>query len=292
MSASASSGGKARGGGGGAPSPLFVSSAFRTYVSIEPHEITPAVADRILVKLREKYEARCTRFGYVRAGSLEVTKCGDGVLERQMFNGSVRFNVACRAMVARPMPGHVLVGALRERTKAGWVVWVRDEDAEPTAAPQPPLVVVASIPNDGADGQSALPPAAVGSRVRLKVLRNISFTKNYASVIGRMLRADPADERAAGDDAGPGAVSRPGAIPEELGDDDDDAAAPAPAPARWGDVEDADEADGDAEGAASESASGSGSDSEAESDEEDVDVTDDDADADRDGDAEHDGEDD
>ena len=64
----------------------------------------------------------------MRVGSLDVAKCGDGVLERHVFNGNVRFNVTCRGMVARPMPGHIFWGVLRERTKAGWVVMVRDDE--------------------------------------------------------------------------------------------------------------------------------------------------------------------
>ena len=224
---------------GGGLSQLFVLSTFRTSVSLAPHEIARDIDACLQRKLQEKYEATCTRFGYVRTGSLEVTKRGDGVLERQMFNGSVRFAVSCRALVARPMPGHVLWGSLKERTKAGWVVWVRDEDAPKTAAPLPPVVVVANIPNDAVDGQPApLPAATPGMRVKFKVLRSYFCRKKYASVIGRLMDvAEPGDEKVEGQSV------RPGAVPEDLDGDDEDAE-PVQPRRTWASVDDDEDAAG------------------------------------------------
>jgi len=187
---------------------LFVRSFFRTFVYLQPHEISPDLDRRIEEHLKRKHEGVCSRIGFVKEGSLTVTRGGDGVMQRQFFNGNFRFNVICHAMVARPAEGDKLWGTHMETTQAGWIVYVHDEDS-----PKRNVVLSASIPNgslyDHHEGQ--LPKITRGTRVRFQILKVSLIGREYMRVIGAMLEVGGA----ADPDLAASIPTRASAVPDE-----------------------------------------------------------------------------
>jgi DNA-directed RNA polymerase subunit E'/Rpb7 len=53
----------------------------------------------------EKYEGKCSKYGYIRAGSIEIVKISMGTLRMFSLNGDVVFRVVFRADVSNPIVG-------------------------------------------------------------------------------------------------------------------------------------------------------------------------------------------
>lgn len=227
---------------------LFVRSFFRTFVYLQPHEISPDLDRRIEEHLKRKHEGVCSRIGFVKEGSLTVQRGGDGVMQRQFFNGNFRFDVVCHAMVARPAEGDKLWGTHMETTQAGWIVYVHDDDS-----PKRNVVLSASIPNgnlyDHQEGQ--LPKIVRGTRVRFQILKVSLIGREYMRVIGAMLEigglADP--------DLTASIPTRASALPDEDEVDLNDERAELSEPPAVDDAGDEDEGD---EGGEGDEASGNG----------------------------------
>ena len=187
---------------------LFVRSFFRTFVYLQPHEISPDLNRRIEERLKRKHEGVCSRIGFVKEGSLSVQRCGDGVMQRQYFNGNWRFDIVCHAMVARPAEGDKLWGTLMETTNAGWIVYVHDEDS-----PKRNIVMSASIPNGSLYNhqEGALPKVTRGTRVRFQIMKVSLVGRDYVRVIGVKLEiGGPADP-----DLSAAIPTRASAVPDE-----------------------------------------------------------------------------
>ena len=182
---------------------LFVKSFFRTFVFLQPHEISPhEINRRIEEHLKRKYEGVCSRFGFVKKDSITVQRCGDGVMQRQFFNSNIRFDVTCHALVARPAEGDKLWGTLMETTDAGWVVSVHDD------SPQKRVVLTAHIPNGNLfEQRGQLPKVPRGTRVRFQVKKVSLIGRDYVRVFGIKLEVgDAADDAAM--------PTRTGAVPD------------------------------------------------------------------------------
>ena len=184
---------------------LFVKSFFRTFVFLQPYEISPDLNRRLEDHLKEKYEGLCSRFGFVKKGSLTLQRGGDGVIQRQFFNGNWRFDVVCHAQVARPTEGDKLWGTLMETTGAGWVVGVHDD------SPERSVVLTASIPNGNMfEQQGGLPQVPRGTRVRFQVKKVSLIGREYVRVVGIKLEVGGVADA---DVAPP--FSRVSSVPEE-----------------------------------------------------------------------------
>lgn len=229
---------------------LFVKSFFRTFVFLQPYELSPDLNRRIEDHLKDKYEGVCSRFGFVKKGSLTMERDGDGVVQRQFFNGNCRFNVRCHALVARPAEGDKLWGTLMETTGAGWVVGVHDD------SPERSVVLTASIPNGNMyEQQGALPQVPRGTRVRFQVKKVSLIGREYVRVVGIKLEIGGTSDA---DGAIP--LARVGAVPE--GDEEVDLGGEVPpeeATAATTEFDDDDEDGGDTDADGSETSGSSSS---------------------------------
>ena len=224
---------------------LFVRSFFRTFVFLQPHEISPhEINRRIEEHLKRKYEGVCSRFGFVKKDSITVQRCGDGVLQRQFFNSNIRFDVTCHALVARPTEGDKLWGTLMETTDAGWIVTVHDDSV------QKRVVLTAHIPNGSMFEQKGqLPKVPRGTRVRFQVKKVSLIGRDYVRVIGIKLEVGDNDPS---EGSGAAMPTRSGAVPEDDGNPDEEedlggetaTDATAAHPEDWADAADADSESG------------------------------------------------
>ena len=191
---------------------LFVKSFFRTFVFLQPHEISPhEINRRIEEHIKRKYEGVCSRFGFVKKDSITVARGGDGVLQRQFFNSNIRFDVTCHAMVARPAEGDKLWGTLMETTDAGWIVSVHDD------TPQKRVVLTAHIPNGNLfEQRGQLPKVQRGTRVRFQVKKVSLIGRDYVRVIGIKLEVGT---EVSNESPMP---TRSGAVPEDDGQEEED----------------------------------------------------------------------
>ena len=76
---------------------VFLPVRFRTQVQLTPSGITSGnIDDHLKAKISRSLEGICSRFGYIRPGSIEIVKRSLGILMKAHFNGHIRFDVVCK----------------------------------------------------------------------------------------------------------------------------------------------------------------------------------------------------
>lgn len=98
---------------------IFHPIKFRTSVQLDPRQLTRDFEDNILKKLKKDLEGICSRFGYIRQGTLEIIKRSTGVLLKPHFNGHIKFDVVCRAFVCNPVEGFVVPAIIKNKNQLG-----------------------------------------------------------------------------------------------------------------------------------------------------------------------------
>jgi len=101
---------------------LFIPARFKTSIQLAPSELAElgvSFEKTLLDKLKATHENICTRFGYVRHGSLKIIKRSAGNFIKQHFNGYIKFELLCRAEVCNPVKGNVYEAVVRNKNALG-----------------------------------------------------------------------------------------------------------------------------------------------------------------------------
>lgn len=99
---------------------LFVPIRFKTNLQITPSTIKEIDFDEILLrKLKKTYEGVCTRFGFIKPGSLEILKRSMGICVKQHFNGHFRYEVICHAEVCNPAIQSTIPAIVKHKNALG-----------------------------------------------------------------------------------------------------------------------------------------------------------------------------
>lgn len=99
---------------------VFLPVRFRTHVQLSPNGITTGTMDEhILQKIQYNLEGVCSRFGYIRPGSIEIVRRSMGSLMKAHFNGHIRYDVVCKADVCNPVRGMVFKAVVRKKNELG-----------------------------------------------------------------------------------------------------------------------------------------------------------------------------
>lgn len=138
-----------------------------------------AFEDTLLDRLRATHEGRCTRFGYIRPGSLQIIKRSAGQFVKQHFNGYIRFQLLCKAKICNPPKGAVVEAVVRNKNALGI-------HAESMIGDIPVLDII--VPKKSAGIQSDIPldGLQVGDQVFVEVLgKKYQLDDAKINIIGR-----------------------------------------------------------------------------------------------------------
>lgn len=98
---------------------IFLSTVLTTRVKIHPSEMTLDVHDAVRTKLANVFEGVCTKFGYIRPGSIHISSLGTNMVEKHTFSGYVLFDVQFECDVCNPCPGDVILAKVKNMNKFG-----------------------------------------------------------------------------------------------------------------------------------------------------------------------------
>lgn len=111
---------------------LFIPIRFRSSIQLTPSELSVDFQSVLQKKLQNNLEGVCSRFGYIRPGSIEIMRRSAGQFVKQHFNGHIRFDVVCKAEVCNPPQGTILKALVRNKNAMGLLaesmVRMGDED--------------------------------------------------------------------------------------------------------------------------------------------------------------------
>jgi DNA-directed RNA polymerase subunit E'/Rpb7 len=215
---------------------MFFPVRFKTSVQLSPADLHDDFDTIILQKLRKTLEGVCSRYGYIKTGSLEIVKRSSGKLMKQHFNGYVYFTVICKGEVCNPAKDMVIEAKVVNKNALGILA---ESYIEGNTVPV--LDIIVPKKTAGIISEIDIDDISIGDNVFVMVIgKRFQLNDSKISIIGRVVR-DPKskaleeEERAAAA-AGVDGIGDDGASVSELSvlTDDDDGV-------------EADDADGDAD---------------------------------------------
>jgi len=87
-----------------------------------------SIDDAILDALRNKYEGKITKYGYIKENSIEVIKRSAGISMKEHFNSSFSFKAICYALICNPSIDTVLNATITSSNNAGFKAEVKDDN--------------------------------------------------------------------------------------------------------------------------------------------------------------------
>lgn len=167
---------------------IFMPIRFRTSVQLAPHEMHQEFVEVLKQKLKRNLEGICSRFGYIRPGSIEIMRRSAGNFVKQHFNGHIRFEMLCKAEVCNPPQDMVLKAVVRNKNAMGLLAesFVEVEDK-----PIPVLDIIIPKRAAGIASEIDLDAVEIGDEVYISVQgKRFQLNDKKISIIGRAVK-DP-----------------------------------------------------------------------------------------------------
>ena len=165
---------------------LFVPIKFKTHIQLFPVEMDATFQERLLNKIRDEYEGICSRFGYIKPNSIEIIKRSCACLQKAYFNGSIRFDVLCRAEVCNPVQGSIVEAIVKNKNQLGILAesYVELEDQK-----LPILDIIVPIKSAGILSDINLDQLQIGETIHIEVMgKKYQMKDRKISIIGRAVQ--------------------------------------------------------------------------------------------------------
>ena len=143
-----------------------------------------SIDDAILDALRNKYESKITKYGYIKEDSIEVIRRSAGISMKEHFNSSFSFKAICYASICNPSIDTVLNAVIVSSNNAGFKAEVKEDNK---------IIIDIIIPRltAGIKHEYDIEDLKVGQEVFVKICRKrYHFADTKIVVIGLVIN-DP-----------------------------------------------------------------------------------------------------
>jgi len=110
---------------------LFTKTSIKKSLSVEAKHINNKLDDYILGKIKNNYEGKCLKYGYIKPNSIHIIKRSIGNVLTSHFNGSILYNVEFSADICNPLEGAIIEVQVKNKNKMGVLAGITDEDNSP-----------------------------------------------------------------------------------------------------------------------------------------------------------------
>ena len=162
---------------------MFVPVRFKTQVQLKPSELDHRFEDHILYKLQTQYEGLCSRYGYIKPGSVKIAERSLGQLVKAHFNGHIRFEVYVIADVCNPVEGTVIPATVKNKNQMGILAEsaIRIENVL-----TPVLDIIIPKRTAGISSEIPLDGLEIGDVIQVEILgKRYQLNDKKISIIGR-----------------------------------------------------------------------------------------------------------
>ena len=142
------------------------------------------IDDAILEKIQAKYENKITKYGYIKANSIEIIKRSAGTAMKEHFNSSFQFKAVCYALICNPSIDTVLEAKIVSSNNAGFKAEVRDDNDTDK------VIIDIIIPRltSGIKHEYDIEDLSIGSDVSVKICRKrYHYNDNKIVIIGLVI---------------------------------------------------------------------------------------------------------
>lgn len=165
---------------------MFLPVRFKTSVQIAPGDLNDNFDETIKAKLKDTLEGVCSRYGYIKPGSLEIIKRSAGLFTKQHFNGHLRFEIQCRGDVCNPAQGLVVQAVVKNKNAMGLLAESSIEIANNTV---PILDIIIPKKSNGIMSEIDLEEVQIGDHIYVMVMgKRYQLNDTSISIIGRAVK--------------------------------------------------------------------------------------------------------
>jgi DNA-directed RNA polymerase subunit E'/Rpb7 len=171
---------------------LFLPIKFKTHVQLSPSELDSKYQERIYDKLRETYEGVCTKYGYIKPGSIEIVKRSYASFVKEHFNGYAKFDLLCRAEVCNPVQGTVVKATIKNKNQLGILA---ESTLDINNVKTPILDIIIPIKSAGIISQVSLDTLQLNDTIMVEVMgKKYQMKDKKISIIGRVISMNKEEE--------------------------------------------------------------------------------------------------
>ena len=180
---------------------MFIPIKFKTSVQLSPVELRDDFDAVVMSKLRRNLEGVCSRYGYIKAGSLDIVKRSAGKLMKQHFNGFIQFTVLCKGEVCNPAEDSIIKAKVVNKNALGILAESYIEGSS-----EPVLDIIVPKKTAGVVSEIDVEDLSIGDEIFVRVIgKRFQLNDKKIAIIGRVV-ADkeksgiPADDNGADED--------------------------------------------------------------------------------------------
>lgn len=165
---------------------MFFPVRFRTHIQLSPLELSSNFDDVIKTKMKENLEGLCSRFGYIKPGSLQIIKRSAGLFGKQHFNGYIRFDLLCKGEACNPPQGLVVEAIVKNKNALGLLaessMFINGEKI-------PVLDIIVPKKSNGIASEIDLDEVQTGDSIYIMVMgKRYQLNDTNISIIGRAVK--------------------------------------------------------------------------------------------------------
>lgn len=173
---------------------LFKKYKITTLINLSILNIDKSIDDAILEKIKDKYEQKITKFGYIKQDSIEIIKRSYGIAMKEHFNSCFNYKAICYASICNPSIDQILFGKIVSNNNAGFKAEITDNGN---------VIIEAIIPRltAGIKHEYDIENIKNGDEIYLKVCRKrLHFNDNKITIIGMIINNPNKEEFIEGGD--------------------------------------------------------------------------------------------
>ena len=110
---------------------LFTKDTIKKSIAIEPKYINNKLEDYILKRLKDTFENKCLKYGYIKPNSIKIIKRSIGCVLASHFNGNILYNIEFTVDVCNPLEGQIIDIVVKNINKMGILGGIPDDDESP-----------------------------------------------------------------------------------------------------------------------------------------------------------------
>jgi len=172
---------------------LFLPIKFKSIVQLSSEELDSNYQERIVDKLKEKYEGKCSKFGFIKPDTLQIFKRSYGNFIKEHFNGFIKYEIICKAEVCNPIQGSIIQAVIRNKNQMGILA---ESSIELNDNKIPILDIIIPIRSVGIISEVNLDNLQIGNVIKIEVVgKKYQLNDKKISIIGRVISSDIVEDK-------------------------------------------------------------------------------------------------
>lgn len=169
---------------------IFLKSVFVERVKLNPRDFHAGYASILEKTLKDTFEGKCSKYGYMKKGSIELIQVYMGTIESQTFRGYVNFHVKFSAEVCNPTIGSHVIGKVQNINSFGILCTCGYmNEAGPYRQYVPILEIIIPKHSQSIKSETNLGSLRIGDEVNIEIVgKKFELNDTKISSIGKIVK--------------------------------------------------------------------------------------------------------